>query len=119
MSTCNTKIEWTNVHCNNIKKIISNTTIYSIPVDVGLHFVLNRDRGLLVQTKLPHDPVHVVLLDVDVVMDRFSRHPVLLVSQAQGRKTARCPGVNVGCSERSLPHVRVHKSVELSHEVRV
>ena len=79
----------------------------------------NRDGGLLVETELPHDPVDVVLLDVDVIKDRLSRHPIFLVSQAQGRKTARCPGVNVGCSERSPPHILVHKIVELSHEVRV
>ena len=42
----------------------------------------NRDRGLLVETELPHDPVHVVLLDVDVVKDRLPRHLVLVVSQA-------------------------------------
>ena len=32
---------------------------------------LGRHRGLLVETELPHDPVHVVLLDVDVVKDRL------------------------------------------------
>ena len=93
--------------------------MYSVPVHVGLHCVHNRDGGLLVETKLPLDSVDVVLLDVDVIKDRLSRHPVFLVSQAQGRKTAPCPGVNVGCNERSPPHILVHKTVELSHEVRV
>ena len=79
----------------------------------------NRDGGLLVETELPHDPVDVVLLDVDVIKDRLYRHLVFLVSQAQGRETARCQGVNVGCSEWSPPHILVHKTVELSHEVRV
>jgi len=64
------------------KRWIINRTIYSVPVDVGLHWVHNRDRGLLVETELPHNPVNVVLLDVDVVKDRLPRHPVLVISQA-------------------------------------
>ena len=41
----------------------------------------NRDRGLLVDTELPHDPIDVVLLDVDVrwtpytAVDIYGRAP--------------------------------------------
>ena len=41
----------------------------------------NRDRGPLVDTELSHDPVDVVLLEVDVVKDRLPRHPVLMVKR--------------------------------------
>ena len=39
------------------------------------------ERGLPVETELPHNPVNVVL-DVDVIKDRLPRHPVLVISQA-------------------------------------
>jgi hypothetical protein len=60
-----------------------------------------------------------VLLDVDVKDQSLPRHPVGLVSGAQGREPLWCAGSDHGRSVRHPPDLGIDHPVDLTNEVPV
>jgi hypothetical protein len=73
----------------------------------------------LEEVELPHHPVDSVLLDVDVEDQSLPRHPVRLVSGAQGREPLWCAGNDHGRSVRCLPNLGIDNPVDMTNEVLV
>jgi hypothetical protein len=71
----------------------------------------------LEEAELPHHPVDGVLLDADVEDQSSPRHPVRLVSGAQGREPLWCAGSNHGSSVRHPPDLGIDHPVDLINEV--
>jgi hypothetical protein len=60
-----------------------------------------------------------VVLDVDVEDQSLPRHPVRLVSGAQGREPLWCAGSDHGRSVRRPPDLGIDHPVDLTNEVLV
>jgi hypothetical protein len=74
---------------------------------------------ILEGAELPHHPVDGVLLDVDVEDQSSPRHPVGLVSGAQGREPLWCAGSDHGRSVRHPPNLGIDHPVDLTNEVLI
>jgi hypothetical protein len=73
----------------------------------------------LEEAELPHHTVDGILLDVDVKDQLSPRHPVCLVSGAQGRESLWCAGSDHGRSVRRPPDLGIDHPVDLTNEVLV
>jgi hypothetical protein len=73
----------------------------------------------LEEAELPHHPVDGVLLNVDVEDQWSLRHPVGLVSGAQGREPLWCTGSDHGRSVRRPPDLGINHPVDLTNGVLV
>jgi hypothetical protein len=73
----------------------------------------------LEEAELPHHPVDGVLLDEDVEDQSSPRHPVRLVSGAQGREPLWCAGSDHGRSVRRPRDLGIDHPVDLTNEVLV
>jgi hypothetical protein len=71
------------------------------------------------EAELPHHPVGGVLLDVDVEDQSSPRHPVRLVSGAQGREPLWCAGSDHGRSVQRPPDLGIDHPIDLTDEVLV
>jgi hypothetical protein len=74
---------------------------------------------LLEEAELPYHPMDDVLLDVDVEDQSSSRHPVRLVSVAQGREPLWWAGSDHGRSVRRPPNLGIDHPVDLTYEILV
>jgi hypothetical protein len=75
--------------------------------------------GRSIRHELPHHPVDGVLLDVDVEDQSSPRHPVHLVSGAQGREPLWCVDSDHGSSVRRPLDLRIDYPVDLTNEVLI
>jgi hypothetical protein len=73
----------------------------------------------LEEAELPHHPVDGVLLNIDVKDQSSPRHPVRLVSGAQGREPLWCTGSDRDRSVRRPPDLGINHPVDLTNEVLV
>jgi hypothetical protein len=73
----------------------------------------------LVEPKLPHHTLDVVLFDVHVVDKRRLRHLEVTAPKAQGRETQRCTCGDQGVGEWLPDNLAVCEVVDLADEVQV
>jgi hypothetical protein len=99
--------------CQKSSNVELNLKIYeNAPMVCARNSVHHRHMPLLVAAELPQYPVDDVLLHVHVEQQRWPRHPVLLVAEAQSREALWCAGRDSLLGVRRPLDVLVCESVD-------